>query len=526
MGASVTTAGRIPAAATADRAAMLHRVEKRAALSQNLAHLAGAFDVFVLLFFVLPPPECCQDIGDHFTRNAIAGAIFLPLAMIIGTYTGKRLSPTRMAWAREGRPPTPEEQARVLHAPNWCFKIDAALWLGAVITFALVNGPTSWDLAAHVGWTLFLGGLTTCGIAYLLLERDWRELTELALAAGQPARPAWPRIEGRLILAWLLATGVPVLGVITLGVDGVIHDVPAEDLARGTLVLGLATLGISAGVTIVTARGLAVPLTAVRKALGRVQAGDLSAQVRVSDGSEVGFLQSGFNSMVAGLRERERMQDLYARQVGEEVARQALADEPRLGGSERHVAVMFVDIVGSTAMALEAPPERVVARLNRFFAVVVEVTSEHGGWVNKFEGDAALCVFGAPVELEDAAGCALAAGRSLQARLRRDVPEVKAAIGLSAGNAVAGWVGAAQRYEYTVIGDPVNVASRLSELAKREEGRLLASEAIVADARAQDWELGESETLRGRNSPTRIARPVATDGRPRTRTTETPLASP
>ncbi|MEA2124993.1 MAG: adenylate cyclase [Solirubrobacteraceae bacterium] len=513
MGASATTAGVLGRAAVAeDRRALLHRIEKRTALSQNLAHLAGAFDVFVLLFFVLPPPECCSDISEHAPRNLIAGLIYMPLTMVIGTYFGKRLSPTRMAWAREGRDPTPEEQARVLHAPNWCFKLDAALWLGGVIVFAAVNASTSWDLAMHVGWTLFLGGLTTCGIAYLLLERDWRPVTELALAAGQPARPAWPRIEGRLVMAWLLATGAPVLGLITIACDGLIHDVPAADLARGTLVLAVATFAISFGVTWVTARRISAPLTAVRKALGRVQAGDLATQVRVSDGSEIGFLQSGFNSMVGGLRERERMQDLYARQVGEDVARAALADEPRLGGSAREVAVMFVDIVGSTAMALEAPPERVVARLNRFFAVVVEVTAEHGGWVNKFEGDAALCVFGAPVESEDAAGCALAAGRALQARLRRDVPEVTAAIGLSAGKAVAGWVGAAQRYEYPVIGDPANGASPRSELAKRADGRLLASEAIVKRALSDDererWRIGEEATLRGRSTPTRVARPA------------------
>jgi adenylate cyclase len=513
MGASATTAGVLGrAAAEPDRRALLRRIDKHTTLSQSLAHALGALDVFLLLFFVLPAPECCQDIGDHATRNLIAGAIFLPLSMIIGIGSGKWLSPTRSAWAIEGRAPTPDEQAWVLKAPNYCFKVDVGLWLLAAIVFMAINAPTSWDLAMHVGWTLILGGMTTCGIAYLLLEREWRELTELALAAGQPARPAWPRIEGRLILAWLLATGSPLLGLITLGFDGVIHDVPADKLARSTLVLAVATFVVSAGVTVVTARRLSAPLTAVRKALGRVQAGDLSAHVRVSDGSEVGFLQSGFNSMVAGLRERERMQDLYARQVGEDVARAALADEPRLGGAEREIAVMFVDIIGSTSMALEAPPERVVARLNRFFAVVVEVTAAHGGWVNKFEGDAALCVFGAPTESEDAAGCALRAGRDLHHRLQRDVPEVKAAIGLSAGPAVAGWVGAAQRYEYTVIGDPVNVASRLSELAKGEDGRLLASEAIVTragDDERDRWQLGEAEVLRGRSAPTRLARPGA-----------------
>ena len=498
--------------AAGDRRALLARVDRRTTVSQILAHLIGCFDVVVLLYLVLPAPPCCGEITDHLARNAVGLAVYMPLALALGTWFGRRMSPTRMGWAVEGRDPTPAERARVLHAPNWCFKMDAGLWLGAVVLFAAINAPTSAQLALHIGWTVFLGGLTTCGIAYLLLEREWRPVTELALVAGPPPRPAWPRIEGRLVLAWLLATGAPLLGMITLGFDGLVYGTPAAELARGVLGLGAVAFAVGLSVTMATARGVARPLTAVRKALARVQAGDLATGVRVSDGSEVGMVQAGLNTMVAGLRERERMQDLYARQVGEEVARAALADEPRLGGEEREVAVLFVDIVGSTAMALQAPPERVVARLNRFFAVVVDVTAAHGGWVNKFEGDAALCVFGAPVAGEDPAGSALAAGRELQARLLRDVPEVRAAIGLSAGRAVAGWVGAAQRYEYTVIGDPVNVASRLCELAKAQDDRLLASEAIVeraADAERARWRLEESEVLRGRSRPTRLARSVA-----------------
>ena len=117
--------------------------------------------------------------------------------------------------------------------------------------------------------------------------------------------------------------------------------------------------------------------------------------------------------MVGGLRERDRVQDLYSRQVGADVARAAIDDDPSLGGQLADVAVLFVDIVGSTAMAQHAPPDRVVARLNRFFAIVVDVVGRNGGWVNKFEGDAALCVFGAPAPQEDPAGCALAAAREL-----------------------------------------------------------------------------------------------------------------
>jgi adenylate cyclase len=418
---------------------------------------------------------------------------------------------SRMAWAREDRDPDPEERAQLLRLPLRAFKLDAAGWLGAALLFGAVNLPYSFTLASHVSWTILLGGLTTCAIANLVLERNLRPITDLALAAGPPARPAWPGVEGRLVLAWLLATGAPLLGIASLGFDG--GSATADELQRSAVVLGVAAFAIGLGVTLIVARSVSRPLTAVRRALARVQAGDLSADVRVDDGSEVGLLQSGFNSMVAGLRDRERTQELLARSVGADVARAALEDEPRLGGGRvQEVAVLFVDMVGSTALAVNAPPERVVARLNRFFALIVDVVAAHGGWVNKFEGDAALCVFGAPNSLEDAAGCALEAGRELRDRLARELPGTEAGIGLSAGPAVAGWVGAVQRFEYTVIGDPVNVAARLCELAKQRPERLLAAGAIVERAAGDEaarWTVGAAVTLRGRSEPTALATPVS-----------------
>jgi adenylate cyclase len=130
--------------------------------------------------------------------------------------------------------------------------------------------------------------------------------------------------------------------------------------------------------------------------------------------------------------------------------------------------------------------------------------------VNKFEGDAALCVFGAPTPQDDPAGLALAAARELCTSLA-EAPELRAGIGVSAGSAVAGNIGAAERFEYTVIGDPVNEAARLTELAKTRDG-VLASEATVAAAgreEAKRWRLEDEVTLRGRGRPTRLAVPVA-----------------
>jgi adenylate cyclase len=215
--------------------------------------------------------------------------------------------------------------------------------------------------------------------------------------------------------------------------------------------------------------------------------------------------------MNEGLREREELRDLFGRHVGEDVARAAMDRGIELGGEELDVAVVFVDLVGSTSMAAERPPQEVVAKLNEFFGVVVEVVEDCGGWINKFEGDAALAVFGAPLPLEDAAGCALKAARTLAQRIEAELDELEAGIGVSAGRAVAGNVGAESRFEYTVIGDPVNEAARLCELAKDAEGRVLASAVALERAREEEadrWREAEVVTLRGRSRETRTAVPA------------------
>ena len=216
--------------------------------------------------------------------------------------------------------------------------------------------------------------------------------------------------------------------------------------------------------------------------------------------------------MAEGLRERERIRDLFGRQVGVDVAQRALQGGTRLGGEEREIGALFVDLTGSTTMAVAMPPTQVVRLLNKFFRVVIEVVESEGGFVNKFEGDAALCVFGAPAPSDDPAGQALCAARTLAERLEKEVPEIGFGIGVSAGRAVAGNVGSEHRFEYTVIGDPVNEAARLSELAKQREQLVIASDAAVqraSDDEAEVWDTGERAILQGRIDATGLAMPRA-----------------
>ena len=237
----------------------------------------------------------------------------------------------------------------------------------------------------------------------------------------------------------------------------------------------------------------------------RVGAGDHDVRVPVDDAGEIGLLQEGVNTMVAGLAERERLRDLFGRHVGTTVAQQALVTGVSLGGELRTVAALFVDITGSTSLVLRSGPEEMVGLLNRFFAIVVDAVESEGGLVNKFGGDAALCVFGAPAEHPDPAGAALRAARRISAAVRA-AGELDLGVGVACGQVWAGQVGAASRLEYTVIGDPVNEAARLTDLAKDEPGRVLASEDALRDAGEEEgrhWSPGAVAELRGRHQPTR-----------------------
>jgi adenylate cyclase len=383
------------------------------------------------------------------------------------------------------------------------------------VVFTLLNLPSSGIQALVVGGAIMMGGETTCGAGYLLSERVARPVVERALAGDAPPRPHGPGVRTRLTVAWSLGTGVPLFGIALIAGGALVADgVDTTRLAASILFLALVATGVGMFVNRYAARSISEPLAAVRRAVARVEAGELDVAVPVDDGSEVGLLEVGFNRMAAGLRERERLRDLFGRQVGREVAEAALEaeGEVELGGEEREVAVLFVDLVGSTSMASRRKPAEVVATLNEFFRLVVDAVERHGGWVNKFEGDAALCVFGAPTARENPASDALAAARALCERAARELDGVEAGIGVSAGRVVAGNVGTEERFEYTVIGDPVNEAARLCELAKDWPGGLLASQAAISRADPREgahWEVRAYRLLRGRDEPTGLATPRA-----------------
>jgi adenylate cyclase len=485
---------------------------RRLTLASVGANVTGALVLFVLLGVLIPfaPDGADRQLG----LNAAVVVAYAALTLTLGSWWGRRMSAPVERWLSEDRPPTAEERRLALGIPFRFALVSGVFWTIAAILFTLLNASTSGWAVVVVGGAILLGGETTCAVGYLLIERITRPVVIRALAGGAPPqRRCGPGVRGRLMMAWSLGTGVPLLGIVTVAIAGLAHGDEDPTLLAATVAF-IAVVGFAVGLLAiaVASRSIADPIGAVRDGMARVEAGELDVSVPVDDGSEVGLLEAGFNRMAAGLRERERLHDLFGRHVGRDVAQAALDgdDDVQLGGEVREVAVVFVDLIGSTSLAGRRPATEVVALLNDFFRLVVEAVEEHGGWVNKFEGDAALCVFGAPTARPDAACDALRAARRVRERLGEGLNGVDAGIGVSAGPAVAGNVGTEERFEYTVIGDPVNEAARLCELAKQRPERLLASAAVVQRAGAEEaacWEIREEAILRGRETPTALATP-------------------
>jgi adenylate cyclase len=219
--------------------------------------------------------------------------------------------------------------------------------------------------------------------------------------------------------------------------------------------------------------------------------------------------------MVAGLEERERLRQAFGAFVDPALAERVLAEGAGLEGEEVEVTVLFLDIRDFTAFAERATAQEVVAELNRFYDYVVPLLAHHGGHANKFVGDGLLAVFGAPDRLPDHADRALTAALAIS-RIVREVfgGDLEIGIGANSGPVIAGSVGGGSRYEFTVIGDPVNVAARVEEATRATGDEILVTEDLRArlrDSAEVEWTERCDVALKGKAEPVTLYAPRVRD---------------
>ncbi|MBA1834243.1 adenylate/guanylate cyclase domain-containing protein [Corynebacterium sp. zg-915] len=473
-------------------------------------NVLAAIGSMLFVRYLIPMPEV-RELGLGGQLGAV-GVIYAAVAVVLGAVVTLYLFRPVLEWQRhpDGHDPNMVRHL-VMRLPVLQTIIVVAVWgIGiAIVTAGALRVDAR--LAAVVLTTALLTAFVTAVLTYLQAERLVRPIAASALARRFEDSTLQPPIKWQLYLTWFTTSAVPMVGVLLLTIAQRYGYFTGTVGELTSAIVALITAGIVTGFvgTALVIMSVADPIKELQGAINRVRRGEQNTQVDIYDGSEIGVLQAGFNEMMRGLRDRQRVRDIFGQYVGAEVAQKALEEVPELGGEERKVAVLFIDVVGSTSFAVDHTPEEVVAALNEFFDVVVEVVHRNKGVINKFQGDAALAVFGAPVSLHDAASHALQAARELQ----RDLAglELKAGIGVASGHVVAGHVGGADRFEYTVIGDAVNAAARLTDLAKDTPGMVLTNSATLRAANEveqQRWTLMKSVELRGRGKMTQLARPV------------------
>ncbi|WP_084655073.1 adenylate/guanylate cyclase domain-containing protein [Nocardia altamirensis] len=441
-------------------------------------------------------------LGAEWLRSTAVVGIYPALGLVFGVVLAVRDRSQHFGWLDAGRRPTEAEARQVLRLPIIITTRALAVWSIGIILGPLILVQLAPNTDPMVTAALFaLGGFESVGLTFLIVDRLIRPTIPVVAAVLGPTMHWSSSVLVRVVVSWAVASALPLLMLIVVLANPVADP---NDRVRTAIYLSIVGLGVGALATAFLARAVASPMRMLRAALDRITKGELDVRVPVGSTSEIGRLENSVNELAANLSERQRMRDLFGRHVGTEVAERALAGGLDLTGDVRTVTALFVDVTGSVELSTGLPPEEFVAKLNRLLATVVAATEENNGLVNKFEGDAALCIFGAPIALRDNATPALRAAR----RIRDEVVaagELDIGIGVAHGPVFAGDVGSDTRLEYTVIGDAVNEAARLTSEAKEVPRRILVSGSVIEAAAAHEgakWALYETILLRGMKQPT------------------------
>ena len=484
-----------------------------------LTNLVGAGTVLVVALLVVPEPPLGHVAAHVELVNVVMTAGYVALAVPVGVALGTRRLLALRDWLREERRATLAETLAVLRAPLHLFGLQVALWLLAAVLFGAVNLTYSSRLGVRVTIIVAITGAVTAACSYLLSDLMLRPAAARALSDRSPGRLVVPGVATRAVLAWVFGTGLPVFGMVAIGILALSGDPSSTRRQLGITMVVLGGIGISVGLLAVTvaARATADPVDSVRRALARVKRGDFDVRVPVYDGTQIGQLQLGFNEMVSGLAERDRIRDAFGTYVDPDVAAHILEEGTDLGGEQVEVTIMFIDIRDFTGFAERTAADRVVAAINELFEQFVTVIHEEAGRVDKFVGDGLLAVFGAPRRLADHADRALAAALRIAAGLHSS-EHLEIGIGLNSGTVVAGNVGGAGRLEFSVIGDPVNVAARVEAATRQTGDVILLAEHTRELLRAEHPPLLERDrvTLKGKSEPVRLYAPCS-DGAERPR---------
>jgi adenylate cyclase len=441
-------------------------------------------------------------------------------------------------YLRAGCPqPAPvDAQRRAVNGPLVFAALGFSSWLVGIIVFPLLTvvqfGRWSTELASQQVLSPLVNGFLAATATYLLVDGVFRRrVVQRVFPQGRLADVPGSialSVRGRLLVFLVAVVFIPMftlLGLVQAAAARLEAGLPVGEVMGMLTQSSWATFALyillAIVLTLLLARTLTAPLEDMVAALRRVQRGETDIHVDVTSSDELGVLEDGVNTMIEGLRERERILQTFGRVVEPSVRDHLLAGDIDTAGDVRVVSVLFCDLRGFTTLAERIPAGELIMTLNEYFSAMTAEVRECGGFVDKFIGDAILVVFGlfesdpydGPARGAAAAlRCALAMRQNLAdlnaGRAARGAAPLAIKIGLHTGEVVAGTIGARERHEYTVIGDTVNVAARLEQLCKVNGCDLLVSESTLTLARrggvAPETTRHDSVVLKGREQPVTV----------------------
>jgi adenylate cyclase len=337
-------------------------------------------------------------------------------------------------------------------------------------------------------------------------EPPVRETALLRLGGSEFVSLAVPLVEegGTRVLALLQRSFDEALG-------------PYRRLRLVLAALFAAGLAMSIAGATFMARTVTRPVRALVAGVRRIGEGDYTGEVTVKQRDEIGKLADGFNRMQRGLAERDRVRSLLGKVVSPAIAEELMKKDIELGGEERVVTILFSDLRDFTSLCERRSAREILSLLNAYFTRVSSVIEANGGVVDKYIGDAIMALYGAPLERGDDAGRAVRTAVGMCEALselngefeRAGLPRLELGVGINTALVVAGNMGSLTRLNYTVVGDGVNLASRIEGLSKRYGVSVVVSEATRSLVRGFVFRELDRVRVKGRAEPVVIYEPVA-----------------
>jgi adenylate cyclase len=346
--------------------------------------------------------------------------------------------------------------------------------------------------------------------------------------ADRPVQLQWTAISGS-------RDGTPVISFVTpirfqdvvagyslLTFSHSLVDTSLNDALRAVAAATVLMILLGTAAALILGKRLTRPIYDLMLASSEISRGNYNFRFKERRNDELGTLMQAFTEMNEGLLRKEQVESAFSRYLSPKVAKQVLADleHVHLGGQHVQASVLFADIAGFTQMSESMTPSAVNALLNEYFSLIAEAAHLFQGHIDKFMGDCAMIVFGVPEDDPEHAYHAITCGVMIrrlsealnERRQRQGQPPVQFRIGVNSGEMLAGNMGSRERMEYTVVGDAVNLASRLSHAAG--PGEIIVTEEVHAIIRLRGLHSRKHGTikLRGKSRPVTLYRILDVSG--------------